>query len=153
MARQRDAAIVGVHRAARGEMRVQRGLDHRARTVPGRRRLDKRRAARGSERAMATYEDILYEARDGIAWITINRPEVLNAFRAKTVDELIAAFRAAWHDPDVGVVVLTGAGDRAFSTRRRPERAQRTTGYGGGGGVRASTCTACTASSARSRSR
>src|SRR5881392_4079793 len=61
------------------------------------------------------YDDILYEARDGVAWITINRPEVRNAFRAKTVDELIAAFRAAWGDPEVGVVVLTGAGDKAFS--------------------------------------
>ncbi len=60
-----------------------------------------------------TYEDILYDARDGVAWITINRPEVRNAFRAKTVDELIAAFRAAWGDPEVGVVVLTGAGDKA----------------------------------------
>src|SRR6266516_1199413 len=57
-----------------------------------------------------TYEDILCDARDGVAWITINRPEVRNAFRAKTVDELIAAFRAAWGDPEVGVVVLTGAG-------------------------------------------
>ena len=63
-----------------------------------------------------TYEDILYDADDGIAWITINRPKVLNAFRGKTVDELIAAFRAAWHDASIGVVVLTGAGERAFST-------------------------------------
>src|SRR5215472_4566015 len=80
-----------------------------------------------------SYEDILYEARDGIAWITINRPQVLNAFRAKTVDELIAAFRAAWHDPDVGVAVLTGAGARAFSSGGdQSERSQD--GYGGGGG-------------------
>src|SRR6266513_1887338 len=56
------------------------------------------------------YEDILYDARDGVAWLTINRPEVRNAFRAKTVDELIKAFRAAWADPEVGVVVLTGGG-------------------------------------------
>src|SRR5215813_12415859 len=82
---------------------------------------------------MTTFEDILYEARDGVAWITINRPQVLNAFRAKTVDELIAAFRAAWHDPDVGVAVLTGAGDRAFSSGGdQSERSQD--GYGGGGG-------------------
>lgn len=80
-----------------------------------------------------SYEDILYEARDGIAWITINRPQVLNAFRAKTVDELIAAFRTAWHDSDVGVAVLTGAGDRAFSSGGdQSERSQD--GYGGGGG-------------------
>ncbi|HXQ22228.1 MAG TPA: 1,4-dihydroxy-2-naphthoyl-CoA synthase [Candidatus Acidoferrales bacterium] len=61
-----------------------------------------------------TFEDILYEKRDGVAWITINRPEVRNAFRAKTVDEMVAAFRGAWADHDVGVVVLTGAGDKAF---------------------------------------
>jgi 2-ketocyclohexanecarboxyl-CoA hydrolase len=49
-----------------------------------------------------------------VAWITINRPQVRNAFRSRTVDELIAAFRQAWADPDVGVAVLTGAGDKAF---------------------------------------
>ncbi len=80
------------------------------------------------------YEDIVYETTDGIAWITINRPRVLNAFRARTVDELIAAFRAAWHDRDVGVAVLTGAGDRAFSTGG--DQKERTAdGYGGGGGI------------------
>ncbi len=81
-----------------------------------------------------TYDDVLYEAADGIAWITINRPQVLNAFRARTVDELIAAFRAAWQDDDVGVVVLTGAGDRAFSTGG-DQRDRGTGGYGGGGGI------------------
>src|SRR5947207_1485970 len=50
------------------------------------------------------YEDILFDPRDGVAWITINRAEVRNAFRAKTVDELIGAFRAAWGDPEVGSV-------------------------------------------------
>src|SRR5919197_1059409 len=79
------------------------------------------------------YEDILYEARDGIAWITINRPEVRNAFRAKTVDELIAAFRAAWGDAEVGVVVLTGAGDKAFSAGG-DQRERGASGYGGAGG-------------------
>jgi naphthoate synthase len=78
------------------------------------------------------YEDILYETRDGVAWITINRPEVRNAFRAKTVDELVAAFRAAWADADVGVVVLTGAGDKAFSSGG-DQRDRTATGYGGGG--------------------
>ena len=62
-----------------------------------------------------SYQDILYEVRDQVAWLTINRPQRRNAFRAETVDELIAAFRAAWGDPEVGVVVLTGAGDKAFS--------------------------------------
>ena len=59
-------------------------------------------------------EDVLYEVKTGVAWITINRPERRNAFRGRTVHDLIACFRAAWHDRDVGVVVLTGAGDKAF---------------------------------------
>jgi len=80
------------------------------------------------------YADILYEARDGVAWITINRPEVRNAFRATTVDELIAAFRAAWADHDVGVVVLTGAGDKAFSAGG-DQRERGASGYGAGGGI------------------
>jgi naphthoate synthase len=78
------------------------------------------------------YEDILYEAREGVAWITINRPEVRNAFRTRTVSELIAAFRAAWGDPDVGVVVLTGAGDKAFSSGG-DQRERSEGGYGGAG--------------------
>lgn len=61
-----------------------------------------------------TYTDILYEKTDGVAWITINRPEVRNAFRTRTVHELTDAFQDARFDPAVGVVVLTGAGDRAF---------------------------------------
>src|SRR5213083_477160 len=80
------------------------------------------------------YDDILYDARDGVAWITINRPEVRNAFRAKTVDELIAAFRAAWADPEVGVVVLTGAGDKAFSAGG-DQRERTRSGYGGASGI------------------
>lgn len=62
------------------------------------------------------YTDILYEIRGGAAWITINRPEKYNAFRARTVDELIHAFQTAGWDPEVGVIVLTGAGDKAFCT-------------------------------------
>src|SRR5881296_3193620 len=81
-----------------------------------------------------TYEDILYDARDGVAWITINRPEVRNAFRAKTVDELVAAFRAGWGDPEVGVVVLTGAGDKAFSAGG-DQRERTQDGYTGGAGI------------------
>lgn len=61
-----------------------------------------------------TYTDILYDKRDGVAWITINRPEVRNAFRTRTVHELTDAFEDARFDPAVGVVVLTGAGERAF---------------------------------------
>jgi len=64
--------------------------------------------------ASMTYTDILYEKKNGVAWITINRPEVRNAFRTRTVAELTDAFTDARWDPAVGVVVLTGAGDRAF---------------------------------------
>ena len=60
------------------------------------------------------YSDILVERKDGVAWITINRPEVRNAFRTRTVAELTDAFLGARWDPTVGVVVLTGAGDKAF---------------------------------------
>lgn len=60
------------------------------------------------------YTDILYEKKDGIAKITINRPEVRNAFRSRTVHEMVQAFRDAWQDETIGVVVLTGAGDKAF---------------------------------------
>jgi naphthoate synthase len=61
-----------------------------------------------------TYTDILYEKTNGVAWITINRPEVRNAFRTKTVEELADAFVDARGERALGVVVLTGAGDKAF---------------------------------------
>lgn len=55
------------------------------------------------------YEDVIYETYDGIAKITMNRPEVRNAFRPKTITELIDAFTVAREDPKVGVIILTGA--------------------------------------------
>ncbi len=60
------------------------------------------------------FEDIIYEKKDGIARVTINRPKVLNAFRSKTLDELALAFDDAGNDDSVGVAVLTGAGEKAF---------------------------------------
>jgi 2-ketocyclohexanecarboxyl-CoA hydrolase len=63
-----------------------------------------------------TYEDILFQISDGIAHITINRPQVMNAFRARTCEELIDAFNRAGWDKSVGVIVLGGAGDKAFCT-------------------------------------
>jgi naphthoate synthase len=60
------------------------------------------------------YTDILYEKNAGVAWVTINRPQVRNAFRTRTVRELTEAFEDARWDPSIGVVVLTGAGDKAF---------------------------------------
>ena len=61
-----------------------------------------------------SYEDVLYEVADGRATITINRPERLNAFRVQTIRELCEAFEAAADDESVGVIVFTGAGERAF---------------------------------------
>ena len=65
---------------------------------------------------MMNYEDILYEKKEGAAWITINRPEVYNAFRVQTCDELIHAISKAGWDKSIGVIVLTGAGEKAFCT-------------------------------------
>jgi naphthoate synthase/2-ketocyclohexanecarboxyl-CoA hydrolase len=63
---------------------------------------------------VAGYEDIRYEAKNGVATIVINRPEAMNALRPLTVIELTTAFRAANSDGTVGVVVLRGEGTRAF---------------------------------------
>ncbi|MEV6823167.1 1,4-dihydroxy-2-naphthoyl-CoA synthase [Glycomyces fuscus] len=60
------------------------------------------------------YSDIIYETAEGIAKITINRPERHNAFRPQTLFELQEAFNLARDDSSVGVIVLTGAGDQAF---------------------------------------
>jgi naphthoate synthase len=60
------------------------------------------------------YSDILYAIAGGIAKITINRPEVRNAFRPKTLFELSAAFEAARDDTGIGVIILTGQGTEAF---------------------------------------
>jgi len=62
------------------------------------------------------HTDIRYETADGIAKITIDRPEVRNAFRPLTVRELIGAFDVARDDPEIGVVILTGQGTEAFSS-------------------------------------
>jgi naphthoate synthase len=60
------------------------------------------------------YGDILYEKADGVAKVTINRPEVRNAFRPQTLAELRDAFTRARDDLDVGAIILTGAGEEAF---------------------------------------
>lgn len=74
--------------------------------------------------------DTLYDVADGIATITINRPEVYNAFRARTVDEMISSFKRAWADSSIGVVILTGAGDRAFCTGGDQKQRAATGDYG-----------------------
>lgn len=61
-----------------------------------------------------SYQDILVHVWDGIAKITINRPEVRNAFRPQTVQEMIHAFTVAREDPSIGVIILTGQGEKAF---------------------------------------
>ncbi|HYX90252.1 MAG TPA: 1,4-dihydroxy-2-naphthoyl-CoA synthase [Myxococcaceae bacterium] len=80
------------------------------------------------------YEDIKYEKWDGIAKVTINRPEVRNAFRPQTLFELQAAFNDAREDPEVGVVVLTGEGDQAFCSGG-DQRIRGNEGYVGADGV------------------
>ncbi|MBM3862444.1 MAG: 1,4-dihydroxy-2-naphthoyl-CoA synthase [Verrucomicrobia bacterium] len=82
------------------------------------------------------FEDILYETTDGgsIAKITINRPEVRNAFRPKTVSEMLRAFDLAHEDPAVGVVILTGMGDLAFCSGG-DQKVRGHAGYVGDDGV------------------
>ncbi|RLA43444.1 MAG: 1,4-dihydroxy-6-naphthoate synthase [Gammaproteobacteria bacterium] len=63
---------------------------------------------------MKDYKDILYGVKDSVATITINRPDSLNAFTGDTIDEMIDAIKIATDDRDVGVLVLTGVGERAF---------------------------------------
>ena len=79
------------------------------------------------------FEDILYEKRDHVVTITLNRPEVMNAFRAQTCDELVRAFGRAGYDRDVGAIVLTGAGERAFCTGG--DQSDHDGQYAGGRGV------------------
>ena len=61
-----------------------------------------------------TYQDILYEEKDGVATITFNRADRLNAFLARTYTEVSQAVQRAGWNRDIGVIVLTGAGSRAF---------------------------------------
>lgn len=60
--------------------------------------------------------DVLYKANAGVSTITINRPEVYNAMRLQTLQDMIAALEEASDDPAVGVVVISGVGDKAFCT-------------------------------------
>jgi 2-ketocyclohexanecarboxyl-CoA hydrolase len=82
---------------------------------------------------MEKYRDILFEVQDGVARITINRPEKYNAFTAETCEELIDAFRRAGWDRSVAVIVLTGAGDKAFCTGA--DQSAHEGSYGGRGTI------------------
>jgi dihydroxynaphthoic acid synthetase len=76
------------------------------------------------------YEDIRYETDGPVAVITINRPERYNAFRGRTVEELIKAFRTAWADRGIQAVILTGAGEKAFCTGGDVKQRAETGDYG-----------------------
>src|SRR5437763_6403970 len=76
---------------------------------------------------VSEYSDIIFEKANGMGKITINRPEVRNAFRPETLTELIDAFNFCREDSQIGVVILTGAGDKAFCSGGD----QRIRGHGG----------------------
>ena len=78
------------------------------------------------------YDDIRYETAEGIAKITIDRPEVRNAFRPETLIEISDALELAREDPEVGVIVLTGEGPDAFCSGG-DQRVRGDTGYVAGG--------------------
>lgn len=80
------------------------------------------------------YEDIRFEAADGIAKLTICRPEVRNAFRPLTITELQDAFCQIRDDPELGVVILTGEGTEAFCSGG-DQRVRKDAGYVGNDGV------------------
>lgn len=76
------------------------------------------------------FDDIIYEVEAPAGIITMNRPDRHNAFRAQTVDELIAAFNLAWSDHRVRAVILTGAGEKAFCTGGDIKQRAETGDYG-----------------------
>lgn len=85
--------------------------------------------------SIKTYQDIKYEKTDdGIAKVTINRPEVRNAFRPETVEEMLDAFDHARNDGSIGVIILTGEGTEAFCSGG-DQRIRGNEGYIGGDGV------------------
>jgi dihydroxynaphthoic acid synthetase len=79
---------------------------------------------------MTEYEDVRYEVEGPVAVVTINRPERYNAFRGQTIEELIAAFRAAWADKQVRAIIVTGAGDKAFCSGGDVKQRAETGDYG-----------------------
>jgi naphthoate synthase len=75
-------------------------------------------------------QDVTLEVDAGLAWITINRPDRYNALRGRSWDELIWCFKTVWGDPDVGVVAITGAGEKAFCTGGDLKQLAQTGDYG-----------------------
>jgi len=83
----------------------------------------------------AELTDILYTKDQGVATITINRPEVYNAFRGETIQQLIWAFRDAWDDNKIAAVILTGAGEKAFCVGGDQKSKGTEGGYNANGGL------------------
>ncbi|MGW8182945.1 MAG: enoyl-CoA hydratase-related protein [Burkholderiales bacterium] len=81
--------------------------------MPARRKKSARQPAPKS--ITRNYRDILYEVKDQVAWVTINRARVLNSFREQTLDEMIDALKSTREDPSIVCAVVTGAGDKSFS--------------------------------------
>src|SRR5512134_3168567 len=79
---------------------------------------------------MGTFEDITYEVEDSAAVVTINRPERYNAFRAKTVEEMIKAFRLTWADRKVQRLIMTGSGERTVCRFCNVKQRAETGDYG-----------------------
>ena len=81
------------------------------------------------------FDDILLESTDdGIAKLTINRPEVRNAFRPKTVNEMLEALDIVHNNSDIGILILTGAGEKAFCSGG-DQKVRGDAGYVGDDGV------------------
>lgn len=83
---------------------------------------------------MMAFENLLYETRNGIGYVTINRPEKLNALNLKTMEEIYECFRRIEKDDAVRTVILTGAGEKAFvggqtSTNWRSKRPWKARSY------------------------
>lgn len=78
----------------------------------------------------ADYEDLIVTQDDSTAIVTINRPKRFNSFRGRTVEELIKEFRRCWADRSVRVIVLTGAGDKAFCAGGDVKQRAETGDYG-----------------------
>jgi naphthoate synthase len=86
--------------------------------------------AREEGAPMQDLTDVRYEVDGGLCWITIDRPERMNSFTAHTVEELIGCFKRAWADGEVGVVALTGAGEKAFCTGGDQKQRAQSGDYG-----------------------
>ena len=90
---------------------------------------------------MAEYSDIAFHIHEGIARITIDRPDRYNAFRALTCEELIDAFNKAGWDRSVGVIVLTGAGGKGSAPAGIRERMKAAMAAAARSGCRSRNCT------------